>query len=54
MPILENDKSLTEKYLDSLSEKEKKAYEIARSLLGSSFSLEKSIGFIKWKKSLNS
>ena len=52
MPISNDDKSFAEKYLDSLSEKEKKAYEIASSLLGSSFSLEKSIGFIKWKKSL--
>ncbi len=36
-------------YLDSLSEKELKAYSIAKSHLGMSFQLEKSIGFIKWK-----
>lgn len=39
-----------EKYLISLTEKEKKAYEIAKSHLGMSFQIEKSVGFIKWKK----
>jgi hypothetical protein len=38
------------KYVESLSEKELKAYHIAKSHLGSSFSLEKSKGFIDWKK----
>jgi hypothetical protein len=38
------------KYIESLSEKELKAYHIAKSHLGSSFSLEKSKGFIDWKK----
>jgi hypothetical protein len=38
------------KYIQSLSEKELKAYHIAKSHLGSSFSLEKSKGFIDWKK----
>jgi hypothetical protein len=37
-------------YLESLSEKELKAYEIAKSHLGMSFQLEKSNGFLKWKK----
>jgi hypothetical protein len=40
---------LLEKYLDSLSEKEKKAYIIARTHLGSSFSLVKSLGYLEWK-----
>lgn len=39
-----------EKYVNDLSEKEKIAYLIAKSHLGSSFSLEKSHGFIEWKK----
>lgn len=39
-----------EKYLISLTEKEKKAYEIAKSHLGMSFQIEKSVGFLKWKK----
>lgn len=37
------------KYIDSFSEKELVAYQIAKSHLGSSFSLEKSKGFIEWK-----
>jgi hypothetical protein len=45
-----NPKKLTELYIESLSEKEMKAYIIAKSHLGSSFSLEKSVGFLKWKK----
>jgi len=36
-------------YLESLSEKEKKAFEIAKSFLQSSFDLKKSIGYKKWK-----
>ena len=40
-----------EDYLKSLTEKEYKAYEIAKSHLGSSFHLIKSNGFIEWKKS---
>lgn len=46
------EKTLVEQYINTLTEKEKKAYEIAKSHLGSSFSMEKSWGFIKWKKSL--
>ena len=41
--------TLMEKYIESLSPKEKKAYLIARSHLGTSFSLEKSVGFLVWK-----
>lgn len=37
-------------YLDSLNEKELKAYNIAKTHLGMSFQLEKSIGFIGWKE----
>ena len=40
---------LFDKYIASLSEKELQAYHIAKSHLGSSFSLEKSKGFIEWK-----
>ena len=43
-------KKLTELYLETLSEKEMKSYAIAKSHLGTSFSLEKSVGFLKWKK----
>ena len=44
-----NNTDLLHKYIESLSEKELKAYQIAKSHLGSSFSLEKSKGFIDWK-----
>lgn len=37
-----------EQYIQSLSEKELQAFLIAKSHLGTSFSLEKSLGFIKW------
>jgi hypothetical protein len=40
-----------EKYLDSLNELEKKTLEIAKSHLGTSFNLKKSVGFLKWKES---
>ena len=38
------------KYIESMSPKEKKAMEIAKSHLGSTFSIEKSVGFLKWLK----
>ena len=40
-----------DKYLDSLNELEKKTLEIAKSHLGTSFNLKKSVGFLKWKES---
>ena len=40
---------LNEMYLKSLSEMEYKAYCIAKSHLGTSFTLEKSNGFLRWK-----
>lgn len=39
-----------EMYIESLSEKEKKAYIIAKTHLGDSFSLEKCVGFIEFSK----
>jgi len=39
-----------EDYLATLSPKERKGYEIARSHLETSFDLEKSNGFIQWCK----
>lgn len=44
------EKTIQEKYLESLLPKERKAYEIAKDHLGMSFQLEKSIGFISFKK----
>jgi hypothetical protein len=42
---------LLDEYIKTLSEKEQKSYYIAKEHLGSSFQLEKSVGFLKWKKS---
>jgi len=47
------DKPLTEQYLKTLSEKEMKSYLIAKSHLGTSFQLDKSVGFLKWKAANN-
>lgn len=41
---------LQKEYLKQFTKKEKKAYEIAKSHLGMSFDLEKSIGFQEWKQ----
>ena len=43
---------LVKQYISSLSSNEKKAYEIAKSHLESSFDIEKSIGFKKFKEKL--
>lgn len=43
-------KETINKYLASLSEIENIALEIAKKDLGSSFNIEKSIGFLKWIK----
>ena len=49
----ENIDVLITQYLETLNEKEKKAYSIAKSHLGSSFQLEKSNTFLQWKKEIN-
>jgi hypothetical protein len=45
--------TLIDKYIQSFNPNEKKAYEVARDHLGSSFNIETSIGFIKYKKGLS-
>lgn len=47
---MDKEQELQEAYLKTLTEKEKKGYEIAKSHLGMSFDLEKSIGYLEWKK----
>ena len=47
--IISEDKNLIEKYLESLDIFEQKALIIAQDQLESSFILEKSIGFLKYK-----
>ena len=50
----QQDKELLQiQYLDSLSEKEKKSYEIAKEHLGMSFQLDMSNGFLNWLKTKN-
>ena len=46
-PTLED---LKQKYIESMSEKTKQAYLIAKDLLGTSFTLEKSNGYLTWAK----
>jgi hypothetical protein len=41
---------LMQAYLDTLTEKERKGYHIAKGHLGMSFQLEKSVGFLAWKE----
>ena len=41
------------KYVDSLTVIELKAYAIAKAQLQSSFSIEKSVGFIEWVRKQN-
>ena len=48
--VSENIDVIMIQYLDTLNEKEKKAYHIAKSHLGSSFQLEKSNTFLQWKR----
>tara|TARA_B100001063_G_scaffold46185_2_gene40038 strand:+ start:3564 stop:3722 length:159 start_codon:yes stop_codon:yes gene_type:complete len=43
-------KTNIKKYIKSLSELEKKALMIAKEDLGSSFNIEKSIGYLSWLK----
>lgn len=42
-----------ELYCAQLTEKEKQALDIAKRMLGSSFCLEKSIGYLTWLKKKN-
>ena len=42
--------SLLEEYIKQMTEKEYKAYEIAKSHLGTSFDLKKSNGYLEWLK----
>ena len=44
------DSVLENKYIQSLSTKERQAFDIAKSHLGTSFSVYKSAGFHEWKK----
>jgi hypothetical protein len=45
-----NKNKLVDLYIQSLNEKDLKAYLIAKSHLGTTFAIEKSVGFLKWKQ----
>jgi hypothetical protein len=45
-----DEQTYLDQYVKSLNEKELKAYHIAKEHLGMSFQLEKSIGYLNWKK----
>ena len=49
-PTVSTEQSYLDAYVKTLDEKELKAYNIAVEHLGMSFQLEKSIGYIAWKK----
>ena len=42
-----------QKYIDQMTEREKKAHNIAKDLLQSSFNIKKSIGYQNWLKNNN-
>jgi hypothetical protein len=48
-----NDTEETRKYINQMSSLERKIYEIAREELKTSFNIEKSIGYLKWKQQSN-
>ena len=48
--LQENTDELMQQYIDSLSDKERKAYMIAKEHLATSFDLEKSNGYLKWTR----
>ena len=50
---MDKEANLQELYLNSLNNMEKKALNIARKSLESSFDLEKTIGYLNFIKSLN-
>jgi len=47
---LDQKSKLEKEYVESLTEKERVSYEIAKEHLGMSFQLDKSIGFTRWLK----
>ena len=48
--LMEIQTQLENEYLKTFSDKELKAYHIAKSHLGTTFQMEKSIGFAEWKE----
>ena len=44
---------MVQQYIEQLSDTEKRALKIAHRVLETSFDIEKSIGFLEWKKNLS-
>lgn len=44
--------ALEKEYIDQMNDKEKKTMEIAKKILGTSFSIRKSNGFIQFSKNI--
>ena len=51
--IIINNKEEISKYIEELSEIERKMINIAEEILGSSFNISRSLGFIEWKNKKN-
>jgi len=51
--IIDNNKKEISKYIEELSEIERKMINIAEEILGSSFNISRSLGFIEWKNKNN-
>jgi len=51
--IIDNNKEEISKYIEELSEIERKMINIAEEILGSSFNISRSLGFIEWKNKNN-
>ena len=51
---MDKEQEQEQQYINSLSEKEKKALEIAKKHLGTLFTLCKTTGYIQWKKNKDS
>lgn len=47
----ENIEELIQQYISSMSKEEKQTMEIAKSHLGTSFNIKRSIGYLNWKAS---
>jgi len=50
LQYMENQQTIVEKYIEQMTPEEKIAYNIAKKNLESSFDIEKSIGFLEFKK----
>ena len=46
--VSQNKNSFEKKYIETLSQKEMKSYEIAKDHLGMSFQLDRSVGYLAW------